>query len=388
MDKKIIKQIFIPLWVLLLGIIIATLFVSNPDEAKKKPVIEDKGFLVETAKIKLGDYPITVEAMGQITPAMEITLKPQVSGEIITASNEFVPGGFFESGEEILTIDPKDYQIAKQKQQAILQQAEADFRLEMGRQTVAKNELEILAKSTGKKLDNPDLALRAPQLLQAKAELDKAKSDLKVANLNLERTMINAPFNAIITGRSATIGDKVTPQTSIATLVSTDEYWVKISVPVNSLQWLEIPKGTGDYNLSFAKVIMDGGRGTREGFLLRMTGTVDTKSRLADMLVAIPDPLLLNIKEPRENEIPLILGDYVKVELEGKKLKQVARIPSGWVRDGNIVWIMKNNRMYFTRVNILYEDRNYAYIDSGLENGDVVVTSDVPVPVEGMKVRR
>lgn len=384
MDNIDLKKFAIPIVVLVIGIVIFTLFIKNPDEAKKRPQAESKGFLVEVKSVEFGNYPIKVEAMGQIAPAMEVELKPQISGEILSIEGEFIPGGFFKTDEPILYIDPEDYKIAKQKQEAVFSQAEADFKLEMGRQSVAKNELDILAKTTGKKLDNPALALRAPQLSQAKAELQKAKSDLNMAELNLSRAVIKAPFNALITSRNTTIGDKVTPQTSLATLVNTDEYWVKISVPIHSLQWLNIPKGD-DYTLNFVDIIMDSGRGKREGYLLKMIGTLDTQSRLADMLVAIPDPLLLTQKET--NLVPLILGDYVKVVIAGKTLENSVRIPISWLRDDNILWLFKDGKLFFQKVEPVYEDRDYVYIKSGLAEGDIVITSDIPVPIGGMKIR-
>ncbi len=324
--------------------------------------------------------------MGQIMPAVQIELKSRVSGEIVKTAEDFVPGGYFRAGEPILHIDPEDYALAVRKQEAILQQAEADFKLEMGRQTIAKNELEILAKSTGKRLDDPALALREPQLATAKAELEKARSDLDTAKLNLRRTTIAARFNALVTERHATVGDTVSTQDNLATLVNTDEYWVKISVPIHHLQWLEIPSKKGDVG-SNAYILQDEGRGVREGYLLKMTGTLDAQSRLADMLVAVPDPLLLNRSADRQDSAPLIIGDYVKVILEGKTLKKAFRLPLAWLHDGNTVWVMQDGKMRFREITPVFEDRTHAYITSGLTRGEMVITSDIPVAIDGMKVR-
>lgn len=386
MDRENIKQLIFPVAILMIGLIITTLFVVIPNDAKKRPKPEDKGFLVEIGQVQKADYKIQVEAMGQVAPSMQINLKSYVTGEVLNAAEEFIPGGFFESGAPILYIDPEDYNLELQKQQAMLNQAGADLKLEMGRQSIAKNEMAILEKNTGKKPDNPALALREPQLEQARAEVSKARAAVEAAKLNLERTTIYAPFNALIINRNTTLGDKISQQSPLATLVNTDEYWIKISVPVHSLKWLDIPKTSG-YTLNFARVIMDEGRGEREGYLLKMTGTLDSQSRLADMLVAIPDPLLLEKKDGEQGGVPLILGDYVKVIIEGRTLSNAVRLPLNLVRDGDIVWVIKDERLYFRKVDMAYEDRSYAYITSGLEDGDVIVTSDVPVPVDGMKVR-
>ena len=325
--------------------------------------------------------------MGQVVPAFEAELRAQVGGEVIEASPEFIPGGRFQKGDVVVSVDFEDYMLAQQKQEAIVKQATAALALEMGRQNVAKNELKILARTTGRKLENPALALRAPQLLQAQAALDIVQSDLAKADLDMERTTVRAPFNAILTQRNVSPGDKVTAQESIATMVSTDEYWVRLSVPVDDLQWLMLP-GEGVMEGSEARVVMDGLRGERSGYLLRMTGTLDQTSRLAGMIVVVPDPLLLWRKDGTdEKATPLILGDYVKVELEGRDIENAARIKLQWLRDGNTVWIKEGQTLRIVPATVIYEDREYAYLSAGLSAGQEIVTSNIPVPVDGLKIR-
>ncbi len=377
-------RIVLPLVILALGIGCGVWFVTNPDEAKKRPVPEAKALLVETGKPDYGSYPAFVEAMGQVRPALEVGLKSQVSGEIITAGDEFIPGGFFHEGDIILEIDPSDYELAVKKQKAVLRQAQAEYDLEMGRQSVAQDELKILERTTGRKPESPDLALRKPQLAQAQAELDKARSDLEAAQLDLQRTSITAPFNALVKTREATQGDKISGGEMLATLVSTDEYWLTLSVPVTDLQWLEIPRRKGDPG-SPARIVLDGGRGERQGHLLRLTGSLDQQSRLATLLVSVSDPLLLNGSDT--DKPALILGDYARIVLEGRQLEKIVRIPVSWVRDGQIVWVRDNGRLAFRPVRMAYVDRVYAYIREGLSADDEIVISDIAVPVENMKIR-
>ncbi len=384
MGKLVFKIVF-PLLVLVIGAGVGVWFFSHPDEAKKRQHPPAQEFLVETGHAEFGNYAVNIEAMGQVMPAMEISLKPQISGEIIIASSELVPGGFLLEDDPVLYIDIEDYELVVKKQSALLKQAEADYRLEMGRQDVAHDELEILARTTGKKLENTALALRAPQLDQARAEMDKAQSELDMAKLDLRRTKITSPFNALVIDRQVTLGDKVTTQDTLATLVNTDEYWIELSVPVNELKWLIVPgeKSAG----SAATIIMDGGRGQREGKLLKLTGTLDQESRFAGLLVSVSDPLLLNT-ENDEGALPLILNDYVKVILEGKRLEKAARIPLSWLRDGNIVYVAQSDGVLeFRSVEVAYEDRDYTYITSGLSKDDSIIFSNIPVPVDGMKVK-
>jgi hypothetical protein len=117
---------------------------------------------------------------------------------------------------------------------------------------------------------------------------------------------------------------------------------------------------------------------------MKLTGTLDEASRLATILVSVADPLSQN--ETTQGP-PLILGDYARVVLEGKALEDVVRVPLSWVRDGEIVWVNENGSLAFRPVEIVYQDRENAYIGKGLSPDDAVVTSDITVPVKGMKIR-
>lgn len=379
---KLLKTI-VPLIILAGGILIGAWFFINPDEARKRPAPEINALLVEIGQAEQGDYTAMVEAMGQVIPAMEIDLKAQVSGEIIDTEEEFMPGGNFEKGATILTVDPADYELLVKKQQAIVKQAQADYALEMGRQSVAKDELKIIERTTGRKPESPALALRRPQLTQAEAELEKVQSDLDTAQLGLKRTVITAPFNALVRMRDVALGDKVSSGETLATLVNTDEYWIEIAIPVSDLQWLDVPHKGSDMR-SDARIVLDGNRGERQGVLLKLTGSLDAQSRLATALIAVPDPLV----EDAESSAPsLILGDYARVVLAGRALDNVTRIPLAWVRDGNVVWVKDNQKLVYKTVDIVFEDRDYAYIANGLNPDDAIVTSDIAVSVENMTIR-
>jgi len=394
--------VLLPLLVLVVGLAVGYGFIANPQKAEKRERPEAAALLVAVGTPEQGEFVATVEALGQVMPAVETALRSQVAGEIIQVADEFLPGGLFQQGELILQIDPEDYRLEVQKQQALLEQSQADFQLETGRQDVARDELKILARTTGKPLENPELALRAPQLRQAKAELKKARTELAMAELDLRRTQITARFNALVTERQATLEDKISLSDRLATLVSTDEYWVEISVPVEELRWLQMPTRAGNGGQvipgSPARIVMDGGRGERAGQLLKLTGSLDSQSRLARVLVSVPDPLLLKPSASlsddlaidsgiKKSAVPLILGDYVRVLLQGKGLDNVVRIPLAWLRDGGRVWVMNDSKLEFRPVTVVYEDRDYAYLDSGLSADDQVVTTDIAVSVAGMRLR-
>ncbi|PCJ98498.1 MAG: hypothetical protein COA45_07160 [Zetaproteobacteria bacterium] len=338
--------------------------------------------IVKTTPVHLGTYPVKIEVMGRVTAALEIALKSRVSGEIIKVSNEFLPGGFVKAREEIVYIDPADYALDIKVKKAAIEQARAVLTLELGQQAIAKDELKIIEQSTGRKLANSDLALRKPQLAQARANLSAARANMELAELNLERTIIKAPFNALIRVRNTNLGDIISQQDTLATLVSTDEFWIDAEIPVHHLRWLQFPKGMKGG--SDAVITLDGGRGTRGGKLLKQTGSINPNSHLASVIISVPDPLLLSNVNAKKS--PLILGDYVRVTLIGKQLKNAARIAQSNIRDKNTIWLERAGKLLIQPVFIAYEDRQYSYITQGLRYGDKIITSNIITPIHGMDI--
>lgn len=383
-STSIIFRAVLALLILAAAGALAFYFIEYPPEAEKKEHSAPAAPLVKIQDIEHGTYPVKIEVMGQVIPAREVTLKAQVSGEIITTSPDFVPGGFFNADTEVLKIDDADYTIAVKVQTATLNQARAALNLEQGQQSIARDELKILEQSTGKKLKNTDLALRKPQLQQAYADLESAKALLEQAELDLSRTVIKAPFNAMVKSRSADLGKVISAQDELATLVDTNEYWIDIEIPVHDLAWIQIPQS---HEESGSKAIIDLGttRGIREGEVFKTTGSLDSQSRLAGLIVRIPDPLLLSEKTGKAS--PLVLGDYVRTILIGKILENAARIPLNYIRDGGTLWLYENGQLKIMRVNIVYEDRNFAYITDALPTSSALITSDIITPIDGMALK-
>ncbi len=384
----IIIMALITVAILIAAVVLSYILISNPAHSEKKEELQKASGIVEIEKAVIGDYPVKIEVMGQVIPAHETLLKSRVPGEIIEVSPNFVPGGLFKKGEFILKIDPADYELDIKVKTAALNQAMAAYNLELGQQQIAKDEMKMLERRTGRKLKNTSLALRKPQLEQAKANLESAKAALEIAKLNLKRTNVKAPYNALVKERLGDIGNIFSSLDKLAMLVNTDKYWIDIEVPIKDIIWLKIPSSDDEYKKGSKAIIKLGKiRGEREGHLFKQIGSVNPKSRLASMLININDPLLLNSDTTdKSSKPPIILGDFVSVTLIGKTLKNAFRIPLSYIRYGSNIWLEKNGKLIIQPVTIAYKDRKYAYITAGLEHNDHIVTSDIITPVNGMKI--
>jgi len=374
--------------VLLLGVFIANRLVASrpmPEVAPKTV----QGTLVEIMEAQPERQLIRVEAMGTVIPSRELELTPEVSGRIVGMNPNLVPGGLLKAGEVIVRIDPRDYEAAVKQAKAKLEDARLYLELEHGKQVVAKREWAVIHPTTQSSEASSRLALREPHLESAKANVESAQSALSQAELSLERTIITAPFNAIVKSESVEIGELVTQQTRLAMLAGTDQYWVQVSVPVSQLPWIDVPdaKGRGGAR---ARVVHRAGPDSeieREGRVVRLLGDLDPAGRMARLLVAVNDPLDLNSGE-NEPALPLLIGAYVCIEIDGRELDNVYVIPRAAIREGNRVWVMDGKDCLSVReVEIIWRQKEDVLIADAIKPGERIVTSSIPTPIPGMLLR-
>jgi len=358
---------------------------TAPKALKRKPPRMDPMVKVQT--VQRSNERAVVRAMGTVVPALEMVLKSRVSGEIVGTHPEFVEGGFLKKGTKVIQIDPQDYKLVIERKQSQVANARYALKMELGHQEVAKREWELLKGDKPAKALDLELALRKPHLAKARAELAAAEADLKQAKLDLARTVIRAPFNAIVRTKHVELGSQVSTQDILAELVGTDQYWVQASVPVDRLKWITIPTRKGKPG-SNVRIIYGSGTESvydRRGIVIKLLGDLEAEGRMARVLVSVKDPLDLKGKESKRP--PLLIGDYVRVEIEGHKLKDVVKIPRTALRDNTKVWIAGDDGLLHIRpVKIIWRDPEYVLLKDGFSEKERLIVSDLATPVEGMVV--
>ena len=376
---KLMIKIVLPICLILAGVAGWNYFKSKEPKMKRKPP-QRQAIVVETISMKPGNYISSVQVMGRVMPEKEIILKSKVSGEVVSISPKFVQGGVMKKGATLLTLEGSDYRIEVQKAKSALDKALSHLAIEKGSQKIAKEELKLINEASKGMVEATDLALRKPQLIQAKAEVDRARADLEKARLNLSRTKVIVPFNALVLERQVNTGSLVTTQGTIATLVDVDNYRVEALVPPDRLSALRISEKTG----SEAVIRSQYSNQTWHGKVVRTTGKMTSKSRMAGVIILVPDPLGLN---GQGNTPKLLLDDHVDVKISGELLENVFSIPRVILRDGNTVWVYNSGVLEIKKVSLAWKEDGRVFIKSGISSGDVVITSDLPAPVKGMALQ-
>lgn len=376
-------NLFLSCLIIAVGLIVATYITHKSPKAQKRQPLKVIP-VVEVQVVQPGDSRITVPAMGTVVPAREVVLRAQVSGKVLSLHPEFIAGGYIKEDAEILKIDPVDYQLAVTLAESKVKDAESALELAEEEANAAKEEWRLLYEDEADANNKPSpLVAKEPQLAAAQARLKAEQAELKKAELDLKRTSVLAPFNGIVRTKNVEIGSLVTPQDALAELVGVDEYWIQVSVPVDYLKWISVPNRKGKKG-SQVRVVHRSGY-ERTGEVIELLGDLETEGRMARILVAVKDPLGLTDSE--QTTRPLLIGEYVRVEIEGSPLSQVFRIPRIALRENDTVWVVgEDSTLDIRSVKTIWRDRQTVFLDQGLRSGDQVIVSDLPAPVAGMKV--
>ncbi|HEB63680.1 MAG TPA: efflux RND transporter periplasmic adaptor subunit, partial [Gammaproteobacteria bacterium] len=369
--KKILNTLIV-VTILLVAIALSFYLLSTQPQAERiTPQVQVP--LVETVIPSFGEHSVTVQAMGRVIAAQQVELMARVSGEVIKVSPLFVPGGMFKKNDWILKIDPTDYELTVQQRKSDLIRAEYELALEMGRQQIAKQDYVLL----GEKLEGEELSLvlRQPHLEMAKANISAARSLLDRAQLDLRRTLVKAPFNALVQEKKVSIGSQVTTATPLMTLVDTDTYWVEAAIPMDQLKWIKVG-GDAYIKHESAWEKSDFRRGTVQS-IKPMVGQED---HMAQIIVAIKDPMAL--KTANKNQPKLMAGAFVRVEMMGRTLADVLHIPESSLHEGSFIWVMnKNDTLDIRSADIRWRESGVVYIANQLEAGERLIVSDLAAPV-------
>ena len=382
------RTLLVCLAILLLGGATTTGFFLTEPEAERGGAVRETAMLVDVVEVERGTFRPTLVASGTVEPARDITLSPRVGGRIVDVSPHFVPGGRVQAGDVMVRIDPSDYENDLDQVRSELSQARADLAVEEGRQDVARQDLALLGDTVA--TQDRSLVLREPQLEAAQARVEAAEAAVDQARLDLERTVVRAPFDAEVLRRDVNLGSEVAPGAPLARLVGTSRYWVVATIPRAQLRWLDLPTAEGEAPRAriLDRTAWDEGE-ERVGRVIQVVGALEDRTRLARIIVEVEDPtgVASDAADGSAPRPPLLIGSFVEVSVEGEALQDVVRIDRDLVRDDDTVWVMEDGALEIRDVEVVMRDRADAYVRSGLESGDRVVTTNLATVADGAALR-
>ena len=377
---------------------VAALLISlapEPTRVEPPPQIP----FAQTGLIAAGSGPIPVYGAGTVRPSAEIDIAPQVSGKVVWVDPGFRSGGRVEAGQPIFRIEEADYLYRVQEAEANLAARRVAVLEEQERAEIARTQYELYLTGQGDSASAggaSPLALREPQLNAALAALRRDESRLADANLALSRTLVVAPFEGFVREESVDVGQVVSAGQRVGRLFASDA--VEVIVPLSDADAALIPglwdlEGREEQPRAAARVATEYGSRSYvwDGYVDRAEAFLDAQTRTVDVIVRVPDPFSASVPgggtAGPSGAPPLLVGEFVEVEIEGLEVDGYFRVPRASLQPGNEVWMVRDGVVDIVPVQVLQRADDEVFVTGSLEHGLAVVTGGVPFATEGMSVQ-
>ena len=363
---------------ILFSVLMAT--APQPEQAE----VEARPSAVFVAEAERQPVQLEVRTQGEVRPFTEIDLTAQVSGRIAFVNPDFVEGGFFEAGETIVQLEDEDYRLAVTRAEALVAQRRQQLIREQAEADLAREEWESLGDG-----EASPLTLREPQLAEAQAQLAAAQASLEEARLNLRRTRISAPFDGRVREKSADLGQFVGAGARLGRVFSTDLVQVRLPLTNEELGLLGMPLAfRAGEDAPGPEVVLSadvaGGRHQWRGEVVRTDSAIDPQTRTLFAMVEVPDPYGAAAEAAGA---PLAVGLFVDATIQGRRLEEAFALPRSALRGADQVFVATPGETLSIRtVEVVSSSPERVVVTSGVEAGELVVTSPLRAPADGMAI--
>ena len=380
------KRVLIPIGIMLGCIFFAAALLRTPTVVEEAAP-EIIPVSVRVAQVRAETVQVNVESQGKVQASRVASISAPVAGPVEWISPAMEAGGFVAQGESLLRLESSDYETAKARSMAAMQQAQAEA-------TFASTELSRLAGLADKRLASDAQLQGAKRTADVNlARLADAEASYRQAELDLDRANIRAPFDAVIQSRDVELGQYVNRAQTVAVLLGADEVEVRVPLAIRQLSFLDVPLGMrGELSDERApNVTLTGFYGSEEyswsGKLVRTEAVIDANSNTVQTIIRVKQPDA-NTSSMKSAEIPLPIGLYVQAHIEGKRVDNLIALPRSVIRNNNQVLVVDaENKMYYRDVEIYRLEEDRVLISGGILPGEFICISPIQAVVSGMSVQ-
>lgn len=375
-------KILLPVALLTIGIASAwALLAYKPATPKQTTASEPPVVNIITATPQT--LRLDVQSQGIVKPRTEMDLIPEVAGKITYVHPHWETGGFFAKNDVLVAIEASDYDYAIIEAHARIAEAKRVLLSEQAQAQQARTEWQTLG--TGQATP---LALREPQLAEARAKLQAAEADLGKAQLKRSRCELRATFAGRIREKTSGLAQFVQPGEKLARLYSTDKAEIRLPINSKQLAFVDVPLGEPEIAASGQTPVdliaeIAGSTMTWQGHIVRTEGVVDASNGQIYAVAEVVQPY-----RHAKGQTPLLAGLFVQASIHGKTRSDVFALPPTAVDAEQRVWLVDNTQKLTRRkITVLRYESERLVVSDGLQAGDKVVISGLPMPIEGMKVK-
>jgi multidrug efflux system membrane fusion protein len=429
---KITKKLlfFIPVAA---GVLLLFTMVNNK-KGPSRPELAEQPRTVHVVTAQPMTIIPRVTGYGYVQPTETWEALPEVSGKIVEIHPELEKGAFIAKGDLLVRIDPQSYDFAESRGLASVMSVDAQLKelaqqktntqklLDIERQKLklTEQELERNKKLYEKGVISPsDLEQEEKNLLAQQTSVDNLinilqlipsqetalqaqkqsdVSSLSERRLDIEKTVIRAPFNCRISEVNIELNQFAPAGTMLVKAVNISKVEIPVQLSLTEFSNL-LPPNAGEQspftetklNMNSIRKLIGISATVRlplfnkkaewEGRFMRTSESIDLDTGAITVYVAVDQPYEKVIPSERP---PLVPNLYTKVELSGSPRDNRFVIPFQAIHNGVVLLVDAENRLMKQEVTVEMVMGDLAVVKNGLAAGSKVITTDLVPAIDGM----
>ncbi len=424
--SQVIIRIIICIVVLVVGFLgmnkLANL-KEPPVEAKQSErVLQVKGKTVTTE-----DIQTTLSGYGEVKPVNTVAISPEVSGRVVYVHPNLEVGGIIPHGQTLLKVDSRVYVATHREAVAALHQLEntvlrleKQYSLDQDRQATIERNRELAGldfqrlqqlykvnnvgtrsgvdkaeQAYNAAIDQADqmanaLTLYPLQIQEINSSIEAAQARISIASVNLERCRITAPFEGRVKSVAVETGQIVSPGQPVITLADDTNLEIRVALDArDARRWLQLEARKSNMSGSwFSKPIPVSCAitWTDNPEAPPWTGELNRVVQFNPQTRTLTVAVQIKSREQSRKEdtaFPLVEGMFCRVDIPGKSLRGVIRLPRWSVSFENTVYMANDqSRLTTVPVTVIWHEGEDVFISKGLNPGQTVVVTRLTDPLE------
>lgn len=306
---------------------------------------------VKVYKLAPVDFTDELPAVGTVKSVPALELKFETNGVIQTLNVK--EGDKVRKGDTLATLNPRDVKLEIEWAQSKLDSARAEYNAALKRYQVIKKLYEVGA-------------IIKDRLDQAQAEVDVAKAKIEIAHRELalskakmKKLQLLAPQDGIIGKKEKDVGEFVTPNDVVLTLLDPQNTYVEVGIiekdvyKIKTGQRVKVKVDTYPTRIFF-------------GYVENIFPEIDERTRTMNVRIRVLDPGRL-----------LKPGMFARADIGVFSKRNALVVPSISVaiqRGAYYAGVVEENKVVYKKVSVEYITTDYAVIKKGLLPGDLVIT--------------
>lgn len=291
--------------------------------------------IVSVKNLAVSDVTASVETFAEVHPRWSADIRAAVGGRIVEVREAALAGAQVPAGAILFQIESTQYDTVVAA--AELSLAEADFALLQAENKTNVSQRQFERDTTS--VPN-DLALHLPELRISERGVVSAEAQLRAAQQQLADTTITAPFSGFITERLISLGQTVTSGEPLLKLVDDKQFEMTAELSRESWALLDHP-----ITEQVVQIVDTIGTPMGTAIVRQGGGFLDQNTRQYRVFLEVNET----------NDQSILSGDFLRVLLTGRVLKDTLSLPdTALTRTGQVWFVDQNDQLVRFAPDILF----------------------------------